>query len=238
MLGLALFGDLLDETIGEGHRMRQNIYLSKYTMMPPKQKKANFTHAVWRMLKAGEIERITKNQKPYLRITSYGKKKMIRDFSLLKMSRSRWRQKWCLVIFDIEESKKNARERLRRKLIELGFGQWQRSVYVSPYDFSNDLAEYLDKENLLGNAYVVTCRHQLMGDPLEFATKIWPISELNDRYLEIYEQLQKLKNSPNLNHLKKVRKEYHKVMANDPFLPKELLPKNWFGEKVQRTLGL
>ena len=46
---------------------------------------------------------------------------------------SRWDGKWHVVLFDIPEKHKLAREALRSKLRELGFHQWQRSVFVHPY---------------------------------------------------------------------------------------------------------
>jgi DNA-binding transcriptional regulator PaaX len=38
-----------------------------------------------------------------------------------------------LVIYDIPHSKKAARDALRRKLRELGFFEWQKSVFIYPY---------------------------------------------------------------------------------------------------------
>ena len=45
----------------------------------------------------------------------------------------RWDGKWHVVLFDIPEKHKRAREALRFKLRELGFHQWQKSVFVHPY---------------------------------------------------------------------------------------------------------
>lgn len=45
----------------------------------------------------------------------------------------RWDGKWHTVLFDIPEKHKHAREALRSKLRELGFYQWQKSVFVYPY---------------------------------------------------------------------------------------------------------
>lgn len=46
---------------------------------------------------------------------------------------NRWDGKWHVVLFDIPEKNKLARESLRFKLRELGFHQWQKSVFVYPY---------------------------------------------------------------------------------------------------------
>ena len=56
------------------------------------------------------------------------------------MDRSRvWDKKWRLVIFDIPEKKKPAREALREKLKDLGFAKLQDSVWVTPFPCENEI---------------------------------------------------------------------------------------------------
>ncbi len=50
-----------------------------------------------------------------------------------------WDGKWRVVIFDIPEKKKNAREAMRRKLKELGFEELQKSVFVFPYECEDEI---------------------------------------------------------------------------------------------------
>ena len=45
----------------------------------------------------------------------------------------RWDKKWRVVIFDIPEKHKRAREALRDKIRELGFLHLQKSVWIYPY---------------------------------------------------------------------------------------------------------
>ena len=51
----------------------------------------------------------------------------------------RWDCKWRLVVFDVPEKKKPAREALRRKLRELGFYELQKSVLVFPYECKDEI---------------------------------------------------------------------------------------------------
>lgn len=44
-----------------------------------------------------------------------------------------WDQHWHLVFFDVPEKKRKGRDALRFKLRELGFYEWQKSVFVHPY---------------------------------------------------------------------------------------------------------
>jgi phenylacetic acid degradation operon negative regulatory protein len=45
----------------------------------------------------------------------------------------------CMVVFDVPESQRKLRKRIRYFLYEIGFIPIQRSVWVSPYDVANDL---------------------------------------------------------------------------------------------------
>ncbi len=60
---------------------------------------------------------------------------------------SRWDHLWRMVIFDIPESKKRARDALAQKLSALGFYPMQKSVFIHPYpcwDEVDFLIEHFD----------------------------------------------------------------------------------------------
>lgn len=67
-------------------------------------------------------------------ITREGKRKVLEyNIDEMELRRPRrWDGKWHIVIFDIPESKKNARYALSRKVRELGLYPLQKSVLVSP----------------------------------------------------------------------------------------------------------
>lgn len=44
-----------------------------------------------------------------------------------------WDGRWHIVFYDIPERKRRARDALRDKLKEMGFLEWQKSVFVHPY---------------------------------------------------------------------------------------------------------
>ena len=50
-----------------------------------------------------------------------------------------WDKLWRIVIFDIPEKKKRARDALRRKLKELGFLELQKSVFIFPYECKDEI---------------------------------------------------------------------------------------------------
>lgn len=46
---------------------------------------------------------------------------------------NKWDKKWRVVIYDIPHKKRAASNALREKLREIGFKEWQKSVFVHPY---------------------------------------------------------------------------------------------------------
>lgn len=53
--------------------------------------------------------------------------------------KKKWDKKWRLVLFDIPESKKKTRDALRHKLKELGFLEFQKSVFLNPYPCRDEI---------------------------------------------------------------------------------------------------
>jgi hypothetical protein len=82
-------------------------------------------------------------------ITEQGKKRaLVFDYDRLKLSKqSRWSGTWHLVLYDIPEGRKRVRDAFRQKLVELGFYEWQKSVFVYPFscrDEINFVVEFLE----------------------------------------------------------------------------------------------
>ena len=51
----------------------------------------------------------------------------------------KWDKQWRIVIFDIPEKFKGAREALREKLKELGFVELQKSVFAYPFECEDEI---------------------------------------------------------------------------------------------------
>lgn len=79
------------------------------------------------IVKSGSYREVT------YRITNKGLN-LLESISLTKLQPlgNTWDKKWRLVIFDIPEQSRSARDHIRRLLKELGFQQLQLSVWVHP----------------------------------------------------------------------------------------------------------
>jgi uncharacterized protein (UPF0333 family) len=74
-------------------------------------------------------------------LTDKGRKKAI-TFNIDNMEirkPNKWDKKWRLIIFDIPEKKRGARDALRETIKRLGFYELQKSVFVFPYPCQSEL---------------------------------------------------------------------------------------------------
>ncbi|MFZ5366399.1 MAG: PaaX family transcriptional regulator C-terminal domain-containing protein [Patescibacteria group bacterium] len=239
LLGLALSADIILPATLRAMRGLPPQSLSLWG--PPAYKKENFYSLASRLVKTNFIEKIIKDGQPYLRLSNQGRIRLNRDFPLLLMQQKGWDGQWRIVIFDISEASRYIRDVLREKLKSLGFGKLQQSVYISPYDFEQDLAEFLESHHLLGKAFVLTAKHRLMGDAQTLANYVWKLDKINGEYQEILDKLEKLKLPKAAEEktalIQQLRIEYFDLLLKDPLLPKELLPDDWLGFSVRRVIS-
>lgn len=232
LLILAAMEDFFQEVVSVGG-LAGFSYKQLYGFTPRKFKRQNFYMAVKRALEAGDIEKVIKKGKPYLRIVGKGRRRLIRDFPLFSLQKEKWDKRWRLVFFDIEEVNRNVRDKFRRKLGQLGFGQFQRSVYISPFPIEKEMQEFIKSLNLEEKAYLLVTQRLFVGNERLLAEKVWHLHKINEDYREILEQL-----GEKIDEAKKreIRARYLEVLLSDPCLPYELMPEDWLAEKVRKKI--
>ncbi len=252
LLGLSGGLDLFEE-IRDPLQLVGKSYENMYGWIPRQYKRHNFMHLVWRSIKTGYIEKIEKEGEVFIRLTSRGNNKVVRDFPLISFQNRKWDKKWRVVIFDIQEFNKTVRDNLRQKLKELGFGMLQKSVFISPHDVLKDIAEFIESMGLDSFVYVFETSNLVVGDVKELAGKVWKLDILGKKYLELENRIKDIKNSYLISQRDRVNKlnatnrgegrlgelingakrTYLEIALQDPFLPKELLPSDWLGDDVR-----
>jgi len=82
-----------------------------------------------------------KNGNEIIKITEKGKKRVLKyNFIDLKISiPKKWDKLWRLVIFDIPEVHKRARDAVTFKLQDMGFHALQKSAYIAPYECRDEI---------------------------------------------------------------------------------------------------
>ena len=231
LITASLVGEMGEDVRLVGDLMPKIMEL-RYGFVPPSYKRNSYYSSVSKLLSTGEIERkLDSKGQPYLELTSKGQEKFKRKFPILSLQKKKWDGNFMIVIFDIEEKERYKRDILRSKLRELGFGQLQESVWVSPYHFEEDFQGFIESENLQKSVYVLKARTLMVSDYKSLVSKIWKLEVLNSEYQNILDLI-----AEGEKDLKKLWDEYFAIAIKDPMLPKELLPDDWLRERVLETL--
>lgn len=214
-------------------------------LRPPGYSRHNFHHALWRAQNRRYIEKRPGSDGPEWVLTKKGQKKAIKTFPLLKLANRLWKGWWLVVTFDIPEIDRKNRNSIRRQLTAIGFGQWQKSVYVSPHDIADDLGKLLKDNNLEDKVVPMIAKRILSGSDWDFARRIFHIDKIEKRYRLL---IDKLENPPRSNaaetldvppkvkdpqeFLRRQFSRYVQIVQDDPLLPVGLAPKGGYGREA------
>lgn len=117
-------------------------YRYKYGI--PELKKSSLAQALKRLRESGFIEKDHSEEYVIYKLTKAGRDKAI----LMKDEDESWDGKWRLVIFDIPEKRRAARQFFRKKLKEWGFRKWQRSVWACKKNCATQLEEVIKEAGI------------------------------------------------------------------------------------------
>jgi len=106
-----------------------------------KYKRQNVYDTFYKLRKRGFIRIKNREGQIYISLTKEGKKRAgwLQIDSLEIKKPRKWDDKWRLVAFDISQPKLVYREALRGKLKELGFYQFQKSIWIHPYNCKDEI---------------------------------------------------------------------------------------------------
>jgi len=150
----------------------------------------------------------------------------------------RWDGRWRLVLFDVPVSRNHDRKRLRRYLVQRGFGYLQNSVWITP-----DTLEQ-EKKILVGGAINVESLILLEARPCagesdeQIVAGAWDFERINGLYrrlLKILDQRPQATAGPSnpralLRWLALEREAWLAAVSSDPLLPQRILPANYLGK--------
>lgn len=140
-----------------------------------------------------------------------------------------WDKKIYLVTYDIPEEDRSDREVLRSQLLKLGCGKLQASVYLTPYNPTEVLREFLEKHWLTGEVLISNLGEDGNiggGDLKTLLSNVYNLEKLNYRYQQFIDGHKKLDN------FSSVLFEFLTILKDDPQIPFALLPENWVGEEA------
>lgn len=105
-------------------------------------KKASLAQALRRLREQGFVE-LVEDKDFILRLTDSGRDRAL--WKEMMVGESKWDGRWRIVVWDIPERRRVTRDLLRYKLKQLGFTQWQKSMWASKVNCTKLLRDYIKK---------------------------------------------------------------------------------------------
>ncbi|MCL5004012.1 MAG: hypothetical protein M1352_01945 [Patescibacteria group bacterium] len=179
------------------------------------------------------LKSVDKNGNKSLVLTTRAHKIFYQEYPLSKLRSEKWDGYWTVVMYDFPENKKTTRDYFRRKIKHLGFGPAQESVFVSPLKLPEAIQSLIEGEEIEPQVWVLRCKRVFGLTNREVAGIAWNLEQINHLYKLLLYILPKIKKQRR-DLLGEWKKYFLALNLDDPYLPKELLPTDWLGEKCQK----
>jgi DNA-binding transcriptional regulator PaaX len=181
-------------------------------------------------LKSQGLVGAIRGQRTRYKITAAGKKKLRSILPVYDEERV-WDEKIYLVTYDVPEGQKGDREVLRGYLKKIGCGMLQKSVWLTVYDPSEVLRDFIESRGLSGSVLISSMgKDSSIGQKSikELMAEVYNLSDLNERYEEYLHQYSGQKNFSQPAAVF----DFLSILRDDPQLPFELLPGDWAGDRA------
>lgn len=187
------------------------------------------------LLKQGYIQQEGTTESPQEKkyifsLTASGLESLSMDFPFCRFLNRTWDSKWRILSYEIPESKRELRDKLRREVAGWGLGPWHRSFWLTPHPIIDNLRELVFQKEEEKYIQAFEADH-VFGDRAILIEKVWQKSSLENTYRELFKQWHLILSGQETKEdkFKKVIRDYITVLRNDPGLPKELIGDNWIG---------
>ena len=162
-------------------------------------------------------------------ITKMGRERLSRLIPAYQEKRP-WNGVFYVITYDSPTKHNKERNLLRIFLKKIGCGLLQESVWVTPYNHSYILKEFIEERGLQGTILVSSLgKGGAIGEYkfAELIEKVYKLSKLSERYREFIDGA---KHQPrNKSYLVSL---FLSILRDDPQLPFGILPKDWEGMRA------
>ena len=170
------------------------------------------------------------NNLPKYNLTEKGFYELCLKFPFFRFLKEDWDSKWRIISYEIPETKRHLRDRLRREMEGWGLGPWHRSFWITPHPIIPDLRQLVFGKEEEQYVQAFEADHAF-GDKDILIEKVWEKSNLDKKYRELFKKWHDILSSQKerLEKFTVVINSYVRVLKEDPGLPMDLLGKNWIG---------
>lgn len=155
----------------------------------------------------------------------------------------KWDGRWRMVLFDVPVAQNSHRKRLRRYLLDRGFGCLQGSVWVTPDPLEEERQILTGAKIDVGSLLLLDARPCAGESDGEIVAGAWDFERINQRYSRLLKILADLPDSAPRNDSEAKallrwaaaeREAWLDAVTNDPLLPERILPPDYLGQLVWR----
>jgi len=190
------------------------------------------------MIKNGEIEKSSaeaaegqgSEEKVMYKITDKGYQMLCLEFPFFRFLKEEWDGRWRIISYEIPESKREIRDRLRREMRGWGLGPWHRSFWLTPHPIVDTLRDlvYGKEEEQYIQSFEST---HVFGDLKHLVEKVWAKDDLEKKYRELFKTWHTILSSEEdkENKFRNILGKYVEILREDPGLPVGLIGTKWIG---------
>lgn len=221
---LAYLGDTGLEFLANEVAKGKRVYLGRR-----KYSSRHFYRVFEELTTTGYIERVIKNNKAHLQLTSIAKSAIANNIPLPVLQNTKWDGYFRGLAYDFPEGIGYKRDALREKIKTWGLGKFQRSLWITPHQIEDPIDDFIKSNNISSYVQTFMTRKLAVKKGKEISEKTWKITDLQHSYLDFaIKWLRKIQDKElEPQDLETVRFEYFFLLENDPHLPFELLPPDW-----------
>ncbi len=204
-----------------------------------------FVRQVDRLERARFVERRQRHQgvreDRLYRLTALGRLQVLRGRDPQARWARPWDGHWRLVLFDVPVLRDTYRKRLRRCLLDRGFGCLQGSVWVTPDSIEQE-RQHLAAGDIDVKSLILVEGRMCAGEPDEkIVAAAWNFEAINHRYKKHLKLLQQRPEASvsseaeaRLLHAWAVeeREGWWEAVRSDPLLPELILPDGYLGKEA------
>ena len=182
------------------------------------------------LLKDGLIQDLSKDKEEIYALTDRGFDSLSLEFPFFRFLKNKWDAKWRIISYEIPESKRELRDRLRREMQGWGLGPWHRSFWLTPHPIISVLKDVVTGK--VEEQYIQAFESDhAFGAREVLIEKVWGKSALDKQYRALFKKWHEIlsKDGDKIDKLQKVVDEYVGMLRVDPGLPVELMGASWIG---------
>jgi phenylacetic acid degradation operon negative regulatory protein len=201
--------------------------------------------ALCRLAKQGWLQRNVEGRRAFYVLTPLGRERLEEVRPRMFSSRhATWDGQWTILTYSVPERLSHQRDRLRRELTFLGFGSMTPATWISPNPLVEITLRHLSLRNLDQYVHLFRARQASVQAHSSLIKHCYNLDSVQRHYGRFIKNWRGYRekiagaNRPGNNKcfVAKMQLVYDfgDFLYLDPFLPSELLPKEWLGYEAWR----